>query len=300
MTDGLLTPIEGPVFDIARPVLERLPAYARRNAGALSNSQWARVVDQARPAIVRAGFPPHEIPFLKRIPANPERLITNILADLARQGLVAGPDAAPTSGHMPGFNHGGRTTFIYPEEGALLERLVASLGPRRTIFLGSYYGYWASFAVPNIVAGVGRAILVDPDPAVARIAQANFSAQPEVEVVCDTAERYLSQCADTFDLVVLDAELPRDHPDPALRGKGLYCRLLQAVLPHLRTGAVLVAHNILFNDQTGDPFFDEVIARNRTELSAFMELAKNAFGFVEYQTTEGVGIGQLRSKASSA
>lgn len=300
MTDGVPSAPEGPVFDIARPVLEHLPTYASRSAGTLNSAQWGQAVDEAKAAIVRTGFPPGDIPFLKRIPADPHRLVADIVADLVRRGLIAGPGAARSARRARGFDHGGRTTFIYPEEGALLGRLVASLRPRRTIFLGSYYGYWASFAVPDIIAGGGRAILVDPDPAVARIARANFSGQSGVEVVCDTAERYLSQRTDRYDLVVLDAELPRDHPDPALRGKALYHRLLQAVMPHLEPGAMLVAHNILFDDHTGDPFFDEVIARNHAELAAFMALAEDAFGFVAYQTTEGVGIGKLRPKAPSS
>lgn len=291
--EGLTAPLDGPVFEIARPVLERLPHHARRGPGASDTAQWAEAIDRARPALLKAGFPPGEIPFLKRMPADPEGLIAEILADLTRKGWLSEAGIRQPARRPPLFDHGGRTTFIYPEEGALLACLTAALRPRRTVFLGSYYGYWASFAVPEIVACDGQAVLVDPDPAVAAIARSNFGALPAVEVVCDTAESYLSTCTGAFDLVVLDAELPRDHPNPALRGKGLYHRLLLDVMPHLKAGAMLVAHNILFEDRTGDPFFDAVIARNRAELGPFMTLARDAFDFVAYGTTEGVGIGRL-------
>jgi Acetyl-CoA hydrolase/transferase N-terminal domain len=46
-----------------------------------------------------------------------------------------------------------------------------------------------------------------------------------------TGQEFLRACDELFDLVVLDAELPATHPDPAERGKGVYFSLLREGSP---------------------------------------------------------------------
>ena len=169
--------------------------------------------------------------------------------------------------------------------------------PRHALFLGSYYGYWAQWAIPGIVAGGGRATLVDPDEQCCEIARLNLRTNgfaDAVDVIAVTGEQFLATSRQEFDLVVLDAETPRDHPDPEQRGKRIYHSLVRACLPKLADEALLVCHNILFADDTGDPAFPGIIQRNRAELGAFAALASQWFGpFIEYRTTEGLGIGRL-------
>ncbi len=43
------------------------------------------------------------------------------------------------------------------------------------MFLGSYYGYWAAWAVPAVAARGGRVTLVDPDPTACAVARRNFA-----------------------------------------------------------------------------------------------------------------------------
>lgn len=194
-----------------------------------------------------------------------------------------------------GFDHQGLGTYIYPEEGRLLLAIALAFRPRNAVFLGSYYGYWAAWALPAIVACGARAVLVDPDPRVAEVARrslARLYPGARVEIVCDTGEHYLAGGGGPFDLVVLDAELPRDHVDPTRRGKGVYAHLLRAALPRLAERSLLVCHNILFRDHSGCAFFDDVIARNREELAPFLALVAREYDcFVECPTTEGVGVG---------
>jgi GNAT superfamily N-acetyltransferase len=91
---------------------------------------------------------------------------------------------------------------------------------------------------------------------------------------------------------VIDAELPRTHPDPELRGKGLYRALLDAALPRFAPTAHVVAHNILLADATGDAVLAEAAARNAGELGPFRALAARELdGFAELASTEGVGVG---------
>lgn len=301
----LAVPVPGPVFAVAHGVLSRDPAFSRFRSGALSQADWNLVVERNAESLVRAGFPAADIPFLKRIPPDPDGLVGTVLDDLVRRGfaLASGPDTAQPDGSPegvdpvphPDYAHGACRTFIYPEEGVLLARIAARLKPARTVFLGSYYGFWARFAAPVLAAAGGTSDLVDPDPAVCELARRNLVERRDwnVSVHCQDGESFLETCEAPFDMVVLDAELPRDHPDPDRCGKGLYYHLLRAVLPHCAPGAVLVVHNILFQDHTGDRFFEDVIARNRRELGPFMSLAQERFGLREYPTTEGVGIGRL-------
>ena len=103
---------------------------------------------------------------------------------------------------------------------------------------------------------------------------------------------YDQQQNGSFDFVVLDAELPSDYPDEALRGKGLYYALLDAVLPHITDPSLLVCHNILLNDHTGSPVMGSAVAQNQKELARFLKLVdENYQFFTEILSTEGMGIG---------
>ncbi|HEX3147663.1 MAG TPA: class I SAM-dependent methyltransferase [Gemmataceae bacterium] len=194
------------------------------------------------------------------------------------------------------YDHGGYPTYIYPEEAILLFALGDILKPRRAAFLGSYYGYWASWVLPGILERGGRAVLIDPDENAQRVAQANlgkFGSSGGVEFATITGERFLDDTPDNFDLVVIDAENPRDHPDPEQRGKRVYAPLLRHALPRLAPGAVVVCHNILLKNTLQGEFFQALLARNEDELGPFMALAGCELeSFTEFTSTEGVGVGR--------
>jgi predicted O-methyltransferase YrrM len=197
---------------------------------------------------------------------------------------------------LRGYDHGGRTTYIYPEEAELLFAISSVWRPRRALFLGSYYGYWAAAALPAIAGAGGTAVLVDPDRGCCDLARSNLAAEMDagiVEIACTTGEQFLAEGQpEPFDMVVIDAELPRDHPVAELRGKGVYAALLAAALPRLADRAVLVCHNILLRDWTGAPVFDRILTRNGDELAAFEIIARENFpNWTEIDSTEGVGVG---------
>jgi predicted O-methyltransferase YrrM len=284
----------GPIYDLIESVMCRAPPAESR----------AAQVDAAARALVAAGLPLNDVPFVKRMPADRRAIVRDIYADLIARGVVRDErvddsmlDAIERG--AAAYDHGGRRTFIYPEEGRLLAALVDGLRPLRAVFLGSYYGYWARFAWEGLRAAGGQAVLVDPDPEVCAIARRNVAAaglEATVEVVVATGQDYLAAGSPgPIELLVIDAEVQRDHPVPGIRGKGIYAVLLAAAVPHLGDDAILACHNILFADATGDPAFEAIIERNRTELAAFMDLAQREFDFVEYPTTEGVGIGRRRA-----
>lgn len=295
-------PFTGPVFDRVDAVLRDAPGYRDFRAGRTTRAAFAAFLEGQRGALVAHGVPPNDVDFAKRFPASVDAAVQQAFTSLAPLGLAwpAGYEALAAQAAQridSGFDHQGLGTYIYPEEARLLLAIALAARPRRTIFLGSYYGYWAAWALPAIAQQGGSAVLLDPDPQVVAVAQANLARLypgARVEAVCATGEQYLSDSHDRYDLVVLDAELPRTHPDPARRGKGVYAHLLRAVQPHLAPRALLVCHNILFHDHSGSDFFGGVIARNHEELGPFMaEVAARYEHFIELPTTEGVGVGVL-------
>lgn len=299
-------PFSGPIFERVDEVLRDAPGYRDFRAGRASRAEFADFLESRRSAIVAHGVPPNDVHFAKRFPASADDAVRQAFASLAPLGL-AWPEgfearAAQAQDLIGGrFDHQGLHTYIYPEEARLLLAIALAARPRRTLFLGSYYGYWAAWALAALAPQGGSAVLLDPDPHVIEVARANLARLypgAAVQAVCATGEDYLAgqpTGPHGYDLVVLDAELPRDHPDPARRGKGVYAHLLRAALPHLAPRALLVCHNILFQDHSGCSFFDEVIARNQEELGPFMaEVATRHAHFIELPTTEGVGVGILR------
>lgn len=290
----------GPVFNLFEEELRGLPEYLHFRSGNSSREEFCAVLERLRERLVRRGVPPNDVHFGKRFPASPDALIVQAFSDLAGFGLQLSVDFAATGARVAdhirsGFEHRDFGTFIYPEEGRLLLALASAECPRHAIFLGSYYGYWAAWAMPILAGYGGQAVLVDPDPAAAAVARANLRRlypASRVEVVCATGEDYLARAEGPFDFVVIDAELPRTHPDASRRGKGIYAHLLRAALPRLAPRSLLVCHNILFRDHSGCPFFDGVIQRNLQELGPFMELTRREYDhFIELPTTEGVGVG---------
>jgi predicted O-methyltransferase YrrM len=295
-------PFAGPIFELIDSVLSDDAAYRQFRAGRVGRPEFAALLDGRAAALRARGVPANDVHFAKRFPASIEGIVGESLDTLARSGVIPRADCpaalmdevAATIRNR--FDHRGQGTYIYPEEGRLLLGIAHAVVARSAVFLGSYYGYWAAWALWPILAGGGRAVLIDPDPLVCEIARRNLHRiyPPErVEIVVATGEAYMERTHNRFDLVVLDAELPRDHPDTTRRGKGIYFHLLQAALPHLAERATLVCHNILFADHSGaHVFFDEVIGRNELELGPFKALVASEFSrFIELPTTEGVGVG---------
>jgi predicted O-methyltransferase YrrM len=297
-------PFTGPLFELVDSVLRDEADYLQFRAGTLGRPALAALLDRRATALIAHGVPANDVHFAKRFPASIDNIVRESLETLTRSGIIPRavyPDALMNevaATIRSRFDHAGQGTYIYPEEGRLLLGIAHATAARSAVFLGSYYGYWAAWALWPIMAAGGRAVLVDPDPGVCDIARGNLHRlyPPErVEIVVSTGEAYMERTRSRFDLVVLDAELPRDHPDTTRRGKGIYFHLLDAALPHVAERATLVCHNILFSDHSGAPFFDGMIGRNELELGPFKALVASAFGeLIELPTTEGVGVAVRR------
>lgn len=304
-----MTPFSGPLFERLDTLLRQAPAYAAFREGRLSARGFAEFLDSRRGELVAGGVPDEDVDYAKRYPADRHAFVRAAMARLCARGVTATADYDRAAWDIAerklrSFDHGGCTTYIYPEEAELLFAIASVWRPRRALFLGSYYGYWAAAALPALAGAGGTAVLVDPDESCCALARLNLAAEVKaglVGIACTTGEQFLAAPQpDPFDMVVIDAELPRDHPDPALRGKGVYAALLAAALPHLADRAVLVCHNILMKDWTRAPVFERILSRNGDELAAFEAIARRHFGnWTEIDSTEGVGVGSRASGAGT-
>ncbi|NER36598.1 MAG: hypothetical protein F6J93_21870 [Oscillatoria sp. SIO1A7] len=293
----------GPIHDRIHKTLLPYPFYQDFLAGKLDRHQYADQLLALEKNGLPDGIAAGDFPFASRFPANTAQFVRNVLEDLHIRGWLpssnydeAGYSAyeQKTENH---FWHGNQATYIAAEEARLVYALCNILQPQKVAFLGSYYGYWAHWALPNIQAAGGRAWLVDIDADVSAIAQKNidqFGFGDKAEVVVEDAIAFCQSSPENFDMVVIDAECPCDHPNPSYRGKAVYLPILQAVLPKMAPGSALVFHNIIFRHFHKSAFFDSVMSRNRQELDSLLSLLEERTKvFLEYESTEGVGIGFL-------
>ena len=133
-----------------------------------------------------------------------------------------------------------------PEVGLLLAILARSCRARRILEIGTAIGYGAlclARAAPE-----AQVVSIDSDPQ--RLAQARAYLErggvlPRVELVEGAALDVLHRLEGAFDLVYLDAV------------KGEYRRYLDAVVPRLVVGGMLVADNLLWKGRVAEPPEDD-------------------------------------------
>jgi predicted O-methyltransferase YrrM len=288
----------GTAAELIRGRLSGLSEFGDYLAGRLTREDFQAVVDGLVPAAW--GLNTDQLNLATRFPVDEEHLVDTSLSALAASGLLTGDRypqrdfAAHRDRVAAAYHHADRLTYIFPEEARLLYAITYLTRPRRALFLGSYYGYWAVWALPGIVAAGGRAVLIDPDPDVLALSRKNFEVfgyADHCDFVCDDAVAYLTADARGCDMVVLDAEGPVDEGPADRRGKAIYHPLTAAATPRLALGGLLVAHNILLDNLSGNAYFADRIEANRRQFSAFLPYLREHYDVrYEIPTTEGVGV----------
>jgi predicted O-methyltransferase YrrM len=192
------------------------------------------------------------------------------------------------------WRHEGRSTFIFPEEAQFLYALAEILKPRRIIAAGSYYGYWAAWAIAGAGRALSEAVLLDIAPDVNAIAEANLhrvSLASRSKVVTTDAIGYLEGAADSIDLLVVDAEGPKQGVSPRLRDKAIYGPIAEAGLPKLSHRGLLVAHNILLDRVVEHDYFASLVNHNEAQLAEFIARTDAACPkHLRIPSTEGIGV----------
>src|SRR5882672_9330106 len=161
----------GAVFDFIDAALDDVTEYRAFQEGRLTRQRYSDWMAAHGEAVVGEALNEDQRNLSTRFPLDGRQYVAEILDDLHAIGVITSvcyPEdefgeyrdlVARCTGH------GGRTTYIFPEEARLLFALAHLLAPLKSVFLGSYYGYWALWALPGIVAAGGRATLVDINPA---------------------------------------------------------------------------------------------------------------------------------------
>jgi caffeoyl-CoA O-methyltransferase len=129
--------------------------------------------------------------------------------------------------------------LIGPHEGALLTMLVRLTDTRRVLEIGTFTGY-SALCMAEALPKTGRLITCEIKPRHAEIAQSFFDRSPHGRKIRLRLGAALETLADlpasaTFDFVFLDAD------------KENYVNYYEAVLPHLRSGGLIVADNVLWS-----------------------------------------------------
>ena len=142
------------------------------------------------------------------------------------------------------------------------------------VVAGAYYGYWAIWAMPGVAAAGGRAILIDPNPAVCALAEKNFRAMGYGDcttVHAKKAEEVFPEIPAEIELALLDAAGDGKHPDPAYRGKGIYAYLAPGLWERMKPGALLVTHNDYQSGIGANRISRESVERSAAQLAPFHE-----------------------------
>jgi caffeoyl-CoA O-methyltransferase len=132
-----------------------------------------------------------------------------------------------------------------PVEGTFLRMLVQVSGAKRVLEIGTFTGYSAL----SMAAGLSddaELITCELDPEHARIAQSFFDRSPQGKRIALKLGPALDSIRtlprdSKFDLVFIDAD------------KENYLNYYEAVLPHLKTGGLIVADNTLWSGKVLDP-----------------------------------------------
>lgn len=278
----------GPVSDHVQAVLSKFPVYRDYCAGRISRAQYLAGLDEQADEIrSRLGDSDHLVRLASLYPPDFDTAADEIFEALLADGFVS--ERPPTQAFdayrervLAAYDHGARHTYIHPDDARLLYFLSTAVKPRRMVVVGSYYGYWAVWAMPAVQAAGGEAVLIDPDAEVCALAEQNFRTlgfADSAVVRAQTAEAVFPNIPPGVDMALLDAAGSGEHPDPAYHGKGIYGFLVEDIFDRMNDGALLVVHN------------DEVAGASRRPLERFHAFCRDNFRAQHVaETPEGFGI----------
>ncbi|MFI0411663.1 SET domain-containing protein-lysine N-methyltransferase [Actinomadura sp. 3N508] len=294
-------PHEGPVFDRICAALDGFDLFDAWRDGEISRSVYAQGIDSVLELPSTLPLNENERALSARIHWRPGPFVDHALRSLRSAGGLQDTDYDWREFRRHKrmmeryWQHDGRSTYIFPEEARLIFAVAQLRAASNVVFLGSYYAYWASFVIAALAGRLRSAVLVDTDPEVCALSRRNLERlglSAGVRVVEEEAIEFLRSEGDSFDLVVLDAEGPQSGTDPRYLGKAIYGPIVEALAGCLAPdGACLIAHNVLLENTFSHPYFDELCARNRSQLTEFLNRAGELFSeHALFATTEGVGV----------
>ena len=290
----------GPVCERLLATLSEIPLFCDYRDGRITQDEYLAGLQARREELEHRLGGPRQLGLLaSRFPRDMANHPLELFSDLRAQGFVNGePDAAAYAEFRERmaeeYDHGENRTFIQHDEGGLAYLIAMDKRPKHMVTIGSYYGYWAVWAMPGVEAGDGDAALIDPNPKVCELAEKNFAALGYGErtaVLNARGEDVVDQLPDGIDLVLLDAAGGREHPDPRYHGKGIYALLATSVFPKMADRALLLAHNDYRSPVGVNPLSRPYIERSTKQLELFHSFCDDHFrrGMV-LDTPDGFGV----------
>lgn len=131
-------------------------------------------------------------------------------------------------------------------QGQLLRMLCQMIRPQRVLEIGTYSGYSAL----SMASGMGEGTelvtfeINDEQEDFTRPWLEGSPFPPKIKMIVGDIFSILPQMEGKFDLVFIDAN------------KRQYCEYLDLVLPHLNSGAYIIADNTLWDGHVVDPAYD--------------------------------------------
>ena len=131
-------------------------------------------------------------------------------------------------------------------QGQLLRMLCQMIRPQRVLEIGTYSGYSALSMASGMQEGTELVTfeINDEQEDFTRPWLEGSPFPPEINMVVGDIFSILPQMEGKFDLVFIDAN------------KRQYCEYLDLVLPHLNSGAYIIADNTLWDGHVVDPAYD--------------------------------------------
>ncbi len=152
--------------------------------------------------------------------------------------------------------------MIVPEEdGRLLRAWTEAVGAKNVVEIGTSVGYSGLWFCLALKGTGGRLTTFDIDERRAAMAKANFEAAGVadiVTIVLGDAHETVKDLKDPIDVLFLDAD------------KSGYLDYLQKLLPLVRPGGIVIAHNMTPN--MADPRFVEAITTNPNLETVFLHM----------------------------
>ncbi len=271
----------GPISDYVLDALAGLAAHGDYRAGRITRAEYAAALDtHADELLPRLDGRRGLLEVAKDYPPDFDASADAILESLVADGILPALPDAPfdefRARMRADYDHNTRRTSIHPDDARLAYFISMAVQPKRLLVVGSYYGYWAVWAMPGVAAASGHAVLVDPDREVSALAERNFDALGYgacSTVHAKVAEDVFPDIEPGLNLVLLDAAGSGDHPDPAYHGKGIYGFLVEPIYELMRDGALLVVHNDAPHDASPDGDGDE----REPELDRFHTFCREHF-----------------------
>lgn len=299
--------VSGSAFDVVRGGLRGVEPYEQLRSGQLNRAGYCELIDDGTLGWHEYGLTEDQLNFSARHPLDEELFVDETLRMLCGAGVI---DAAEYPRRQferlriearEGFEHGGRVTYIYPEEERLLFALSWISAPLAAVALGAFYGYATLWLLPGIAAAGGRMRLIDVDQETLALADRNLSALGFGDIVdfevCDAAQR---SWAGPIDLCFLDAEGPPEGVPEDLREKAVYGPILERVAPAIRPGGLLVAHNVLDDDLPRTQYLATRFATYGEQQRRFAAAIERNFDRkCVLATTEGVGAYRRRPEGGA-